>query len=182
METNVTVSRTRIVLMWGAIIGIVLYGLSFIDRAFEGSTAWSVVSFILKTLLFLGCMGMAVKQWRDKGLGGYISYGRAFGQALLTGLFATLLLTIITLVALQFVGEDYKKELETKKLEEIAKLEDQGADESAIEWTEKIFDWLVDPKVIAGLILVTFTIASAIMALIVAAIYKKDDPNNFGMA
>jgi hypothetical protein len=182
METNVTVSRTKIVLMWGAILGVVLYGVSFIDRALEGSTAWSIVSFILKVALFLGCMGMSVKQWRDKGLGGYIGYGKAFGQALLTGLFATLLLTIITLVALQFVGEDYKKELEAKKLEEIAKLEDQGADESAIEWTEKIFNWLADPKVIAAMILVMFTIASVIMALIVAAIYKKDDPNNFGMA
>jgi hypothetical protein len=127
-------------------------------------------------------MGMSIKQWRDKALGGYINYGKAFVQALLTGLFATVLLTLVTFVSISVGFDDYQKELSIQKTEELAKLEDQGADENAIEITEKIFDLLLDPTVISAIIFVAFIIGSVIMALIVAAIYKKDDPNNFGMA
>ena len=125
---------------------------------------------------------MSIKQWRDKALGGYINYGKAFVQALLTGLFATVLLTLVTFVSISVGFDDYQKELSIQKTEELAKLEDQGADENAIEITEKIFDLLLDPTVISAIIFVAFIIGSVIMALIVAAIYKKDDPNNFGMA
>ena len=182
MEINVTVSRTKLVLMWGAILGLALFGMSYIDNLLKGVTAWSIVSFILKVVLYIGCMGMAIKQWRDKGLGGYIGYGKAFVQALLTGLFATVLLTLVTFVSISVGSDDYQKELSIQKTEELAKLEDQGADENTIEITEKIFDLLLDPIVISAIILFAFIIGSTIMALIVAAIYKKDDPNNFGMA
>ena len=182
METNVTVSRTKIVLMWGAILGLALFGMSFIDTLLKGATAWGITSFLLKVLIFVSCMGMSIKQWRDKALGGYINYGKAFVQALLTGLFATVLLTLVTFVSISVGSDDYQKELSIQKTEELAKLEDQGADENAIEITEKIFDLLLDPTVISAIIFVAFIIGSVIMALIVAAIYKKDDPNNFGMA
>jgi hypothetical protein len=88
----------------------------------------------------------------------------------------------VTFVSISVGFDDYQKELSIQKTEELAKLEDQGADENAIEITEKIFDLLLDPTVISAIIFVAFIIGSVIMALIVAAIYKKDDPNNFGMA
>lgn len=180
MESNVQVSRSKIVLMWGGIMGAALYGLSFVLRV-SGLETVPALSFILNTIVFGACMSMAVKQWRDKGLGGYISYGHAFSTGLLTGLFATLITVVFTGIALSITAEEFQKEMDDRKLEQIAIMEDQGASDDQIEMTEKIFDWFNNPQVILTFILVLFAIGSAIMALIVAAIFKKDNPNEFGL-
>jgi hypothetical protein len=48
--------------------------------------------------------------------------------------------------------------------------------------TEKMFDLFTSLPMIIAMIVVMYTIGSAIMALIVAAIYKKENPNSFGLA
>jgi uncharacterized membrane protein YhaH (DUF805 family) len=184
METNTTVSRTKLILTWGGIMGAVIYLLSFIGRTakLDGAPAWGIISFLISVAVVATCMGMAVKNWRDKGLGGFISFGKAFNTAFLTGLFATVLMCVLTLVVLSFMGDEFNKEMEDKKMEQIAKMEESGESDEAIEMTEKMFDLFTSLPMIIAMIVVMYTIGSAIMALIVAAIYKKENPNSFGLA
>ncbi|UPT65701.1 MAG: DUF4199 domain-containing protein [Sphingobacteriales bacterium JAD_PAG50586_3] len=184
METNTTVSRTKLILMWGGIMGAVIYLISFIGRTanLDGAPAWGLASFLLSVAVVATCMGLAVRTWRDKGLGGFISFGKAFNTAFLTGLFATVLMCLLTVLVLSFMGDDFKQEMADRKTEEIAKMEDAGQSEEAIEMAEQMFDLFTSLPMILAMIVVMYTIGSAVMALIIAAIYKKEDPNNFGLA
>lgn len=183
METNISVSRTKLILMWGGIMGAVIYLLSLIGRVahLDESPAWGFISFIISVAIVAVCMGQALKSYRA-GLGGFITLGQGFLTAFLTGMVATVLMCLLTITVLTFMGEDLKKEMEDKKMEQIDKMEADGASEEAIEWTEKSFDFFANPVNIALMILVMYTIGSAIMALIMAAVYKKENPNPFGFA
>ncbi len=182
METTVaTVSRRNLILKWGAIIGVSVYAISLVGRlvGLEGNTMWGIASFIVSTAIVAACMTMAVKTWRDRGLGGYISFNKAFSTSFLTGLVATGIICLLTIIVLQFMGEKFAQEMEDRKMEQVAQLEESGADEETIEMTEKWFDVLTSLPVIIAMIVIMYTIGSVIMALIVGAITKKDNPNVF---
>lgn len=79
-------------------------------------------------LLAFSVIFVAIKNYRDKHLGGYISFGKAFGIGMGITLIASVLYTITWLILLQTVIPDFMDKYVAMQLEELRK-----AGKSAVE-------------------------------------------------
>lgn len=181
METAPVFSRSKAALKYGALLGATSYLFSFLSQITQlGSVpGGGFLSFILIVLLVGLPMAIGVKKHREAN-GGFISFGQSYGTAFLIGLFGTIIITVLTFVVLQFAGESYKEQLDKQKYIVLAEQEQQGADDNAIKMTEQIFDYIATPTGASIIVVVSYIFWSAIVALVVSLIFRKEDPSSFG--
>ena len=181
METTVpTVSRKKLILLWGAIAGGAAVALSYIFKLIGMQSGGG--GLLMTAIIAVGvgfCMAKAVKTHRDKNNNGYIPFGKAFSMAFVTGLWAAVITTVLSFAIIQIVGtDDYFKDIEEEQMEAIAKMEEDGASEEQIEMTEKFMSYAKNIPLILGMGFIINIIGSLIIGLIVAAIVKKEGAEN----
>lgn len=167
------------VIKWGIIgaalsiaVGLSLY-LAF-DGHFEktsGLVHWVPVIIIAFIATF-----MAAKETRDKHLGGYISYGKAFG----TGFMTTLVITVIVLVYSYFLFNyimDFDQMVGGMMDESVKQMKAQGkSDEQIKQALGYMQNWMTPTSfLIWGFImnLIIYTLVT----LVSAAVAMKKAPN-----
>jgi hypothetical protein len=159
-------------LNYGLITGAVLIVYSMVLNLL--GLNFNAVLPYLSLLFLIGGMIWATISYRDQYLKGYISFGKAFTTAFLTGLFAGILGAIFTYVYLKFINPDMVLQImdnaREKVMEKAPDLTEDQLD-TALAWQAKF----MKPAVMAISSAIYTAFASALLGLIVAAIFKKED-------
>ncbi len=114
-------------------------------------------------------MVMAVKKHRDEDLGGFITFGRAFG----VGFLVTLVISAITAVWVYFYFGFIDPDMATAIMENS--LAQQGIEDDAM--IDQMKFWF-SPGAMAIYGLIGSLFFGAILSLIVAAVMKKNAPGH----
>ncbi|MFO8129692.1 MAG: DUF4199 domain-containing protein [Bacteroidales bacterium] len=178
---NKNMTPGKIALNYGLIFGIIV-------------VVYSLVIYILgvdmKTQKWLGYgnfviliigMILGVKAYRDKYLGGYISYGKSFTTVFLIGLFAMVIVSIYNYVYMTVINPGFMEEIlrttEETILESNPNMTDAQIDQ-ALEMTQRFSKpWLSAIWSFVGGTLITL-----IISLILAAFFVKKDKSMEGVA
>lgn len=169
----------NVVIKWGLIgaalsiaVGLALY--LIFDGHFEkvsGLVHWVPIIIVAYISIF-----MAMKELRDKHLGGYITYGKAFG----TGFMTTLVIMVCMLVYNYFLFNyimDFDQMVGGIMDESVKQMKAQGKSDDQIKQALGIMQNWMNPTsfMIWGFVmnLIVYTLVS----LVAAAIAKKNVPN-----
>lgn len=154
---------------YGLITGLILIIYSLILYLI-GQSLNQLLGYL--AIIILGaCIYLFGKQYRDKVNQGTIKYGQAFTLGLLIGVFTAILLSFFSYIEVTFIDPgliDKQLELIEQKMLEKGMSEEQV--ESAIALSRQ---WMTPGKMFFMSIL-SFTLWSAIISLITAALVKKD--------
>ena len=169
---NATVLRYGLIgglvfIVW-ALIGI-LTGIS----SPGGGFAMIGLNMVINLVLYVGLMVVAIRFHRDKELGGYISFGRAFGVAFLTALIAGLLSVVFSFIYMNYIDPEYLNST-VKEMEGM--YERLGMNEEQIEAAMEQAAKSLTPSRMLTQGLIGQVIMSGIVGAIVAAIMKKNRP------
>lgn len=165
---------------FGLITGLILIAISLassvlgvVDYTQQGGASNWTIS-IISYAIVIGAMVMAIRTHRDDDLGGFISFGRAFGVSFLTGLIVAALTMVWTYLFFGFISPEILDSIQEVAREQMA--EEQGMSEEQIEQGMSMMSFMFQPggmAVMAGLGSLLFY---SIFALIVSAVMKKDPP------
>jgi len=154
---------------WGAITGIVLIVYSLI-LYLAHQTYNQALGFLSYVLLIAGII-IGSMAYRDKVLGGFISYKDAFVTGLLITIFAGILSSFFSFILIRYIDPSVVEQSMAKAEE---KLIARGMSEDDIEMAmEKSREFMGSPlMVLVGLL--SFAFIGTIISLITAAIVKKE--------
>ena len=157
----------------GALVSIVLTLITYLgnfgDPRNPNYLATGLIS-IASLGVYIFFMLKAVNKHRDENLGGYITFGKAFGVAFLTGLIMAVIGSIFNFIYFQFIDASYLDNLLEFMYET---LESSGADpEPMMGFYRNIYSPI--GMLISGLI--SGVLVSALFGLIPAAIGQKKPP------
>ena len=162
--------------MHGLIIGLALIVVSLLDWAlgFYGTNGWfSILSFVV---IAIGLV-LFGKAYRDKEMGGYMSYGQAFGYSIVIIVIFVFAQTLFSLLLSHVIDPSYTDKalvLAEQKLLDTGLLSPEQIDK-AMEMsrtpTVQIINFIV------GIFSLIFM--SAIIALITSIFVKRNNPNPF---
>jgi hypothetical protein len=154
---------------WGAITGIVLILYSVI-LYIANQTDNRALGYLSYVLLLAGII-VGSYAYRDKVLGGKISYQQAFLTGLLITVFAGILSSFFSFILVRYIDPGVIEQIVAKTEE---KLLNKGLNEDQIEMAiEGTRKFMGSPlMVVVGMI--SFAIIGTIISLITAAIVKKE--------
>lgn len=161
-------------LKWALILGLTEIFFSLIlyltNNSDNSSLGW-IMYVIMGVVSF-----MAVKNFRDKELNGFISFGKGFSIGFQTIFYAGILTTIYTYIFFKYIDPamiDHMLQLaETRMIE-------KGMPDDQIEAGLKYSKMFMTPGMMAIWGLVGSTIVGAIVSLIIAAICRKENKELF---
>ena len=150
-------------------LGLIMHlaGMNDYEAMGQGSGNW--LSSILSWVVYIGTIVMAVRFHRDNQLGGYISFGRAFG----IGMIATLAMAVISAIWTYLFFSVIAPEVLDIMSE--AALENMPADQA--EQAGDMMGMFMSGGFMSIAVLFGTLFTGAIISLIVAAIMKKPRPN-----
>jgi hypothetical protein len=154
---------------WGAITGIILIVYSLV-LYLAHQNANQALGFLSYILLIAGIIIGSIA-YRDKIMGGFISYKDAFLTGLLITIFAGILSSFFSFILIRFIDpgvvEQYIAQAEEKMM-------NKGLTEDQIEMAmEKTKEFMGSPvMVLIGLL--TFAFIGSVISLVTAAIIKKE--------
>jgi uncharacterized protein DUF4199 len=128
----------------------------------------------LNIIVMIFAMVMAIKEKREREQGGFIEFGQAFGTAFLTVLIAAAITSAYTYLYIAVINpgfRDYALQKQVAKMEEKGMAQDQI--DTAMHYTEKF----MSPVMMSVFTFLGGLVVGAIIALIVAAIMRKSNPN-----
>ena len=164
-KTNVWKSS----LNWGLIVGIILIIYSvimfFLGLNLEKWGVW--VSY----LIMIGGIIYSTINYRDKELGGFISYGQALGFGTLVIFFAGIILSAYSYIEMTIIDTDIPGKI--LEMAEEALIEQGMPDEQievAVEWQKK----LMKPGVMVAMGIVGSAFMGFIFSLITSIFLKKE--------
>ncbi len=117
---------------------------------------------------------IAAVQYRNKYLGGFISYGQSVSTGFLAGLFSAIIVAIFSYIFLSYLGEDYIKVIMDKAQENMLQGNPNMTDEQidmAMKWTRKF----MQPGMMAVFAFLGYTVLSLVFALIASIFIKKEN-------
>jgi hypothetical protein len=154
---------------WGAITGIILIVFSLVLYLAHQS-ANQALAYLSYVLLIAGIIIGSIA-YRDKVLGGFISYKDAFVTGLLITIFAGILSSFFSFILIRYIDPSVVEQSIAKAEE---KMISRGMSEDNIELAmEKTKEFMGSPlMVLIGLL--SFAFIGTIISLITAAIVKKE--------
>jgi hypothetical protein len=154
---------------WGAITGIILIVFSLVLYLVHQS-ANQALGYLSYVLLIAGIIIGSIA-YRDKVLGGFISYKDAFVTGLLITIFAGILSSFFSFILIRYIDPSVVEQSIAKAEE---KMISRGMAEDDIELAmEKTKEFIGSPlMVLVGLL--SFAFIGTIISLITAAIVKKE--------
>ena len=170
-------SYSRIAINYGLIASMALIAISLVSSVlgFSDPTnpnmVMSIVISILSFGIIVAAMVMGISKHRDEDLGGYITFGRAFGLAFVMGLVIAIINTLFTFVYMNYIDPSL---LESIHENFEAQMDQQGIGEGDEGYdVAKMF---IQPGMIALFAALGLLIQNTIAALIGAAIGQKKQP------
>ena len=154
---------------WGAITGIILIVFSLVLYLVHQS-ANQALGYLSYVLLIAGIIIGSIA-YRDKVLGGFISYKDAFVTGLLITIFAGILSSFFSFILIRYIDPSVVEQSIAKAEE---KMISRGMSEDDVERAmEKTKEFIGSPlMVLVGLL--SFAFIGTIISLITAAIVKKE--------
>ncbi|MBP1668139.1 MAG: hypothetical protein H6Q21_505 [Bacteroidetes bacterium] len=154
---------------WGAITGIILIVFSLVLYLVHQS-ANQALGYLSYVLLIAGIIIGSIA-YRDKVLGGFISYKDAFVTGLLITIFAGILSSFFSFILIRYIDPSVVEQSIAKAEE---KMINRGMSEDDVERAmEKTKEFMGSPlMVLIGLL--SFAFIGTIISLITAAIVKKE--------
>lgn len=181
MQKSTTVSRGKIIAKWGLIMAIPLFLVTYgamqiaptsASEVSMGTMLIGILSFAAKAATAFLCMFFAAKEWRDNGLGGFISYGQGYVVSLFTGFAAAFILLAFSPLTVAKHVEQVQNIKETQ----MDKMDQMGASDDEVEIMDKVMDLVASPALYYIGNLFGNMFYTAIMALITAAVAQKAKP------
>lgn len=176
IEEPVNVSIWSSALKWGAIGGVLTIvwsqlaqAIGITDALGQGGSA-PMVANLFNYVIYAGAMVMAVKEVRT-AMGGYISFGKAFGAAFVTALVMGIIGMIWFFIYTNFIYTDFATDMEALMMDQF---EEQGLSGAEAEQAMEMAGMFTSTTGIAIMAVVGSAIIGAIIGLIVAAVMKKD--------
>jgi hypothetical protein len=171
MEDNKS-GMMKHVMTYGAILGLILVVYSVL-LYITGLTFNKVLGYAQYVVLFAG-LYLGTKSYRDKSMGGFITYGQALGLGVLISLFVGIIAVFFSYVMMRFIDPglvDKYMVIMEEQFENSRFIPDDQV-EMALEKARKNMTavWTVPIGIL------TFTFFGFIISLITSAILKKD-PN-----
>lgn len=173
MENEPKTSVFSAALKYGLATGLVLIVLSTLFYMIGSQDSvilnlmQSFLSFVIVVLVSIFC----IKTYRDKELGGFISFGNGFKLSFLTLFIAAVVVSIYGTVYITMIDSAAMDE----RLEQvIIDLEDGGADDVAIDMAIRFTNFFRSPVVLFLTSLIMYTVGSVIVSLIGALVMKKE--------
>jgi len=131
----------------------------------------SWVSWLSYAILLAGLI-FTVKDRRDKDLGGFISFGEAFGAGFLFCIITGIFSVIFSLIMIQFIAPDMIDQI-LKVTQQ--KMMDKGMSDDQIQMAMGYTKKFLTPGWMALWVLIGTAFFGCILSLIVAAIFKKNN-------
>ena len=175
-----TVSLRPVALRWGLILAgisalLTLIGfLTDTDPSMpDTGTAVKLLYGLLGFGIMIACIVAAIRQHRDKDLGGYITLGRALMVGLVTGLVAGVLGAVFFMLYATIINPDFTENMKDGM---VAQWQAQGMSEEAIDQASKIGFMFVNPYLLAVFNLIGGFFYGILIGLVAGAIMKKEPP------
>ncbi len=157
-------------------ISVVIWAGALIESmGLFGGAILGLVSLVISFILVL----VFAKRYRNKELGGYISFGEAFKFTMLVIIFSTIISLIYSYIFNAFIAPDYMKDLMAALQQKtMAFMESKGVPEDQMDKALKKFEEIptiwksLRQTALSGLI------GGAIISLIVSAIVKKKEEDS----
>ena len=162
---------------FGLITGVVLVAYSavlFMTEQNAGALAYISYAFLI------GGMVIGTLNLRNKGMGGYISYGRALGSCYVISLIAAVLSIAFFCIYISYIDEGILDKM-IMQAEENMRAKNNMSDEQieiAMGYTKKF----MQPAWMAVFGFLAYAFFGIILSLITAAFLFKNNPNPFGDA
>lgn len=171
MENKPTPYKTA--MNFGALLGLVLIAYSALLYALDQTTNQALSWFSYGFLA--GGIVLGTKNYRDKNLGGFITYNQALWTGTLIVFFASFLSAFYTYIFTSYIDPG----MITKILEEteMKMLEEQNMSEADVEVAMNYTRMFVTPGMMTITVVLATTIMGFIISLITSAILKKENPN-----
>lgn len=158
-----------VALKWGIIGGIVLAIYSVIAfMANLREMGW--IGTLISLALMVTFIVLAVKEHRDKELGGMITFGRAFGTSMLTILYMALIGAVFTFIYVQFIDPGIVDEILRNARDGMV---ERGSTDEEIEMGMKYVKMFTSAPMMALWGLVGNMFFGLIIGLITSAIMRR---------
>lgn len=168
MEENKN-SVGKSALVSGTLLGVVLVIYSLI-MYFLDQTGNKYVSWLSVILMIAGIVYLQI-QYRDKELKGNMSYGKAFGFAVLMVLVASVITSIFTYLLFSVIDPGLIDKILAMSEEQLTK---RGMNADQIELAMKMSRKMMSPPIMAVFGLIGNMFWGTIISLITSAITKKE--------
>lgn len=156
-------------LQMGVIVGIATIIYSVILYIFD-ATFNQALGYVNILILAAGII-WGLKQYRDKVLGGVISFGKCIGYGTLVGLFAAIISGIYTIVMMKFIDPELIQQLYLMMEDQML---EKGVPPEQIEQAMQMSKKFTNPTFMAIGGIFSSTAIAVVISLIAGAIMKKE--------
>jgi phage shock protein PspC (stress-responsive transcriptional regulator) len=154
----------------GILLSLITYLLG-LDKTDVGEyIGWINIPIMVVAMVF------AIKERREKEFGGYMEFGKAFGTATMVVLIATAITAVYTYFYMSIINPSYREYALQKQ---ITKMEEKGMPQDQIDTAMHYTEKFMTPTMMSVFVFFGGLVMGIIVALIVAAIMKKSNPNPF---
>jgi hypothetical protein len=164
-------------MIYGLMVGVVMIIFSLI-LFLLGTKPQSPLAYISYVIIVAGII-YAQLNYRNKHLGGYITYGKAFTVGLLTMAFASILIAIYTYLNFSFIDPGAIEEIRAIGEEKMVK---QGMTDLQIDQTMKMMGFMYSVPWMTFMAVAGNIVGGAIISLITAIFIKKEDQSTMPAA
>ncbi len=133
----------------------------------------STGGFVVSMLVLAAGIVIASLEYRNKKLGGYISYGKAVKIGFLTVLFASFIVAAYTFVYHNTINPG---EMQQAKIKATQKIYDMNMDDAQETEALKWADYMNTPVVYAVGAIFMYALIGIVMALITSIFIKNEEP------
>jgi hypothetical protein len=121
-------------------------------------------------------MAWGTINYRNKGLNGFMSYGKAFGSCYLILLFASILLSVFMYVYIGFIDQHV---MDKAMVQAEENMRQKGMDDGQIAMGMKYAKMFMTPVAIGIITFIVYQLLGTILALLTAIFLRKDNPSPF---
>lgn len=157
-------------IIYGVIIAVGLIGSSLISNSLS-DTPNSTTASLLMWVVLGGGLAYAIIQIRNQKNGGLLTFGQGFKISLFCGIIAGLINSVYTYIYMKYISPEMVDKIKEVAINEMAS---SGQTEEQIKIGLKTMDILMQPGVMAIMIVFMIPIYCMIIGLILAAIFKKE--------
>jgi len=157
------------------VIGLVSYLAGLSDPAKQqGAMGW--INQLLSYGVMIGGLVLAVRKHRDQELGGYITFGRAFGVGFLTMLVLGVISAVWAYAFFSFIAPDMLEMIKQASIDRMVEKQGMSVDQAETAMNNPVTKSFMNPVAFTGFAFAGILFIGAIFALIVAAIMRKSPP------
>ncbi len=167
---NPNLSPHKSALRMGILIAVMLIIYTMI-LYIGGQSTNKYMGWISYALMMIG-MWLAVKNYRDTLLGGYISYGQAYLMSFLTALYCAILYGVFSYLYFKFLARDSMQEMIHLAEQELLNNKNIS-EEQATQAMDMYKKYIFIPFTLAFGSLISFTLLGALLSLFVASFTQR---------